>query len=225
VPMRLAPHYCRHDPGVGHHAHPASLQACLRPTSYCPCPLSPSNVRLGCLSLRHHVWARRRRARRDGVPHPSARWQSHLQSAFPSGLYSRASLRAPRPHSAVPVQPQPTPRRARLRLAPGRSGAAAAALWAARKSRTHGGRPVGEAGAGAADGRRQKTVCISYPLGLTRGARDAVWLAQLTYRLITVTIIDQVLDIDLQCWTPGMVWDMGCRPYTASSKSCPWDPT
>jgi len=150
--MRLAPHYCRHDPGVGHHAHPASLQACLRPTSSCPCPLSPSNVRLGCLSLRRHAWARRRRARRDGVAHPSARLQSHGQWACPSCLHSRASLRAPLPHPAAPVQPQPTPGSAVLRLAPGRSGEAAAALWAARKSRAH----SGAAGGGCWGGRRRR---------------------------------------------------------------------
>src|SRR5262249_21840386 len=44
VPLRLAPYYCGYYPGVGHHAHPAALQAGLRPTSDCPCPCSPSNV-------------------------------------------------------------------------------------------------------------------------------------------------------------------------------------
>ena len=38
VPMRLAPYYGCNDPGVGHHAHPASWHAGLRPTSSCPCP-------------------------------------------------------------------------------------------------------------------------------------------------------------------------------------------
>ena len=37
----------------------------------------------------------------------------------------------------------------------------------------------------------------------------AFWPAQLAYGLITLTIIDQILDIDLQRWTPGMVWDNG----------------
>ena len=122
LPMRLAPYYCCYYPGVGHHAHPASLQAGLRPTSDCPCPLSPSNVRLGCLSLRRHAWARRRRARRDGVSHTSARLQSRLQSAFPSCLHSRACLRATLPHPAAPVQHQPIPRSAMLRQSAG-------ALW------------------------------------------------------------------------------------------------
>src|SRR6266436_532471 len=47
--------------------------------------------------------------------------------------------------------------------------------------------------------------------GLTRGTLYAFWPAQLTYRLITLTIIDQILDIDLQRWTPGMGWEMGCH--------------
>ena len=40
--------------------------------------------------------------------------------------------------------------------------------------------------------------------GLTRWAHDAIWPAQLAERLITLHIIDQILDIDLQCWTPVM---------------------
>src|SRR5262245_27443455 len=85
-----------------------------------------------------------------------ARTMPMLQSAFPSCLHSRASLRATLSHHAAPVQYQPTPRSAVLHLAPGRSGEATAALWAARKSRAHGGRPAGEAGAGAADGGEPK---------------------------------------------------------------------
>jgi len=103
-------------------------------------------------SSRRHAWARRRRARRDGVAHPSARLQSHGQWACPSCLHSRASLRAPLPPPAAPVQPQPTPGSAVLRLAPGRSGEAAAALWAARKSRAH----SGAAGGGCWGGRRRR---------------------------------------------------------------------
>jgi hypothetical protein len=44
-------------------------------------------------------------------------------------------------------------------------------------------------------------------LGLTRGARDAVGPAQLADGLITLHIIDQILDINLHRWTP--VWDQG----------------
>ena len=42
--------------------------------------------------------------------------------------------------------------------------------------------------------------------GLTRGAVDAVWPAQIAYGLITLNIIDQILDIDLHRWTPVRVW-------------------
>src|SRR5712691_8620735 len=56
-------------------------------------------------------------------------------------------------------------------------------------------------------------------LGLTRGTRDAVWPAQCAYGLITLHIIDQILNIDLQRWTPVRVWDMGCPQCTPSSNS------
>jgi hypothetical protein len=154
--MRLAPHDCRHDPGVGHHAHPASLQAGLRPTSYCPCPLSPSNVRLGCLSLRRHAWARRRRARRDGVSHPSARLQSHLKSA------SRAAFTPGHPCAL----PSPILRRlsstSQRHAAPCSAGLRGALARQPRRSGRHVravrtvGRPVGEAGAGATGGAAPK---------------------------------------------------------------------
>jgi hypothetical protein len=39
-------------------------------------------------------------------------------------------------------------------------------------------------------------------LGLTRGTREAIWPTQLTDRLITLHLIDQILDVDLQRWTP-----------------------
>ena len=38
--------------------------------------------------------------------------------------------------------------------------------------------------------------------GLTRGARDAVWPAQLADRPIALTIIDQIRDVDRHGWTP-----------------------
>src|SRR5215471_2070334 len=56
--------------------------------------------------------------------------------------------------------------------------------------------------------------------GLTRWAVDAVWPAQIAYRLITLNIIDQILDIDLHRWTPVRGWDMGwhqCTPYSNST--------
>src|SRR6266851_6818011 len=56
-------------------------------------------------------------------------------------------------------------------------------------------------------------------LGLTRGARDAVGPAQLADGLITLHIIDQILDINLHRWTP--VWDQGrgWHSYTSPSNS------
>jgi hypothetical protein len=55
--------------------------------------------------------------------------------------------------------------------------------------------------------------------GLTRWTCYAVWPAQLAYGLITLTIINQMLDIDLHRWTPVWVRDMGCHQCTPSSKS------
>src|SRR4030095_4427669 len=37
---------------------------------------------------------------------------------------------------------------------------------------------------------------------LTRGARNAIWPAQLADGLITLHIIDEMLDVDLHGWTP-----------------------
>src|SRR5262252_2986056 len=45
--------------------------------------------------------------------------------------------------------------------------------------------------------------------GLTRGAGDTIWPAQLTDGLITLSIIDEILDVDLHGWTP--VRDRGMR--------------
>ena len=46
--------------------------------------------------------------------------------------------------------------------------------------------------------------------GLTRWALDAVWPSQLAHCPITLNIIDQLLDVDLQRWTPSGVgkWDI-----------------
>ena len=79
-----------------------------------------------------------------------------LSVIFPNCLHSRASLRAPLPHPAAPVQHQPAPCSAVLRLAPGCSGEAAAALWVARKSRAHSGAAGGGGWAGAAGGAAPK---------------------------------------------------------------------
>src|SRR5262249_30049436 len=46
-----------------------------------------------------------------------------------------------------------------------------------------------------------------------------VWPAQIAYRLITLHIINQILDIDLHRWTPVRGWDMGWHQCTSSSNS------
>src|SRR5712692_3817459 len=55
--------------------------------------------------------------------------------------------------------------------------------------------------------------------GLTRWTLDAVWPAQFAYGLITLHIIDQILDIDLHRWTPVRVREMGCHQFTTFSNS------
>src|SRR5262249_49834744 len=56
-------------------------------------------------------------------------------------------------------------------------------------------------------------------LGLTRWTRDAIWPTRLTDRLITLNLIDQILDVDLHRWTPVRGWNMGGHQYTTSSYS------
>src|SRR5919108_5952593 len=79
--------------------------------------------------------------------------QASCGAGFPSCLHSTASLRAPLPHPAAPVQHQAAPCSAVLRGALARSGEAAAALWVARKSRAHSG---AAAGGGCWGGRRRR---------------------------------------------------------------------
>src|SRR5712671_5090737 len=55
--------------------------------------------------------------------------------------------------------------------------------------------------------------------GLPRGTHDAVGPAQLTNRLITLDIIDEILDVDLHGWTPVRARGRGCRQYTPSSNA------
>src|SRR5262249_5893050 len=75
--------------------------------------------------------------------------QASRGADFPSSLHSRASLRAPLPHPAAPVQHQPAPCNAVLRLAPGRSGGHGRAVRTVEQ-------PVGDAGAGATGGAAPK---------------------------------------------------------------------
>src|SRR2546426_1453473 len=67
LPTWLAPDHCRHDPGIGDHAHPTSSQAGLRATSHCTCPCAPSNVRLGRLGPRRRASSQEQRAPSEGV--------------------------------------------------------------------------------------------------------------------------------------------------------------
>ena len=55
--------------------------------------------------------------------------------------------------------------------------------------------------------------------GLTRGAGDTVRPASCAYGLITLNLIDQILDVDLHRWTPVRGWNMGSHQYTTSSNS------
>src|SRR5437870_5086901 len=80
----LTPDHCRHHPGGSHYAHPASLQASLRPTPSRAGPLSPRNIRLGRLSPRRRTWSHKRRAHSGGVSHPFERLTSRLKSLPPS---------------------------------------------------------------------------------------------------------------------------------------------
>jgi hypothetical protein len=59
----------------------------------------------------------------------------------------------------------------------------------------------------------------------TRNQFDAIWPALLADGLITLHIIDQILDIDLQRWTPVMGGEMGCGEFIPSSNLRPWNPT
>jgi hypothetical protein len=55
--------------------------------------------------------------------------------------------------------------------------------------------------------------------GLTKGTLDTIGLAQLTNRLITLHIINEILDIDLHAWTPIRDRGMGWPQYTPSSNA------
>src|SRR6266566_2324370 len=56
-------------------------------------------------------------------------------------------------------------------------------------------------------------------LGLTRWTCYTIWPAQLADGLITLHLIDQMLDVDRHPWTPVRGWDMGWHQCTPSSHS------
>ena len=56
-------------------------------------------------------------------------------------------------------------------------------------------------------------------LRLTRRALDTIGPAQLTNGLITLHIIDKILDVDLHAGTPVRDRGMGWRQYTPSSNA------
>src|SRR5712664_727657 len=58
---------------------------------------------------------------------------------------------------------------------------------------------------------------FDHMLRLTRGTPDAIGPAQLANGLITLHVIDEMLDVDLHGWTPVRDRGMGCRQYTPSS--------
>jgi hypothetical protein len=56
-------------------------------------------------------------------------------------------------------------------------------------------------------------------LRLTRGTPDAIGPAQLANGLITLHVIDEMLDVDLHGWPPVRARGRGCRQYTPSSNA------
>ena len=72
---------------------------------------------------------------------------------------------------------------------------------------------------------QQRFAALDDLCALTRGARDVVWPAQLADGLVPLNRIDQILEIDLHRWTPGMGREMGCDEFTTSSHPRPWNST
>src|SRR2546425_8245754 len=60
---------------------------------------------------------------------------------------------------------------------------------------------------------------FDHMLRLTRGTCDAIGPAQLTNGLITLHVIDEMLDVNLHDWTPVRDRKMGWRQYTPSSNA------
>jgi len=68
-------------------------------------------------------------------------------------------------------------------------------------------------------GFRVITAALDDGFRLTRGAGDTVWPASFASRLLTLHLIDQMLDVDLQRCTPVRGGQMGSPQYTTSSHS------
>src|SRR6266446_4220549 len=60
---------------------------------------------------------------------------------------------------------------------------------------------------------------FDHMLRLTRGTCDAIGPAQLTNGLITLHVIDEMLDVNLHDWTPVRARGRGWRQYTPSSNA------
>src|SRR2546428_4546561 len=60
---------------------------------------------------------------------------------------------------------------------------------------------------------------FDHMLRRTRGTGDAIGPAQLTNGLITLHVIDEMLDVNLHDWTPVRDREMGWRQYTPSSNA------
>ncbi len=63
------------------------------------------------------------------------------------------------------------------------------------------------------------TAAFDHRLRRTRGTCDAIGPAQLTNGLITLHVIDEMLDVNLHDWTPVRDRKMGWRQYTPSSNA------
>jgi len=63
------------------------------------------------------------------------------------------------------------------------------------------------------------TAAFDHRLRRTRGTCDAIGPAQLTNGLITLHVIDEMLDVNLHDWTPVRDREMGWRQYTPSSNA------
>jgi hypothetical protein len=96
-------------PGVGDHTHPAASQTGVRPTSPCPCLLSPRHMCLGRRSLRQDTWSRRRRARSAGVSPASAPVQSRVK--FSPLSRPQPPVPQPPPRTTLAAAPSPILRR------------------------------------------------------------------------------------------------------------------